>query len=406
MPFLLKVAWRYLTSSRLQTGLLVAGVGIGVIVFVFITALILGLRAYVTDRVIGSLPHITIEAAKRVPRLLPWDGLDGATLLVAREPAAEIRRQLRHWRPIMAALEVDPRVAAVSPQITGTLLIRRGQGSTAASVQGVMPDRLDAISNISGNVVDGVARVDQDGILVGHRLAEKLDLKAQDTVSVRSERGVERTFKINGLYDTGVDSLDERVVYTSLDAARRLFDMPFGVDKLEVKLEDYRIARPMAAELRTAWKSDVTSWNERNERIEDALRSQASTGTVIKGFSLLLTIVGVSSALLLTTFRRRPEIGIMRAMGVSRRFIVGVFILQGILVGLTGSSMGAAVGWAFCEGLSLLRHPDGRPLLPIDPALGGYPEAVLLTTAAAALAALLPARAASRVDPVQVIVNA
>ena len=117
---------------------------------------------------------------------------------------------------------------------------------------------------------------------------------------------------------------------------------------------------------------------------------------------MITIIIGVASALLLSTYRRRPEIGIMRAMGASRRFVVGVFVLQGGLVGLLGGVSGAALGY-----LALLPFPsreNWRPgILPIDIHEGSYGLAIALTVLGAVLASILPARSAARVDPVSAI---
>ncbi len=134
----------------------------------------------------------------------------------------------------------------------------------------------------------------------------------------------------------------------------------------------------------------------------EALSAQAQTGYFLKTFAMITIIIGVASALLLSTYRRRPEIGIMRAMGASRRFVVGVFVLQGGLVGLLGGVSGAALGY-----LALLPFPsreNWRPgILPIDIHEGSYGLAIALTVLGAVLASILPARSAARVDPVSAI---
>jgi lipoprotein-releasing system permease protein len=106
--------------------------------------------------------------------------------------------------------------------------------------------------------------------------------------------------------------------------------------------------------------------------------------------------------LLLTTFRRRPEIGIMRSFGISQNFVLSVFLIQGALIGIIGALAGCALGWGFSTLLASVTGAGGRAL-PVDPALGQYQIALLLAAAASIGAALWPARAASRIDPVEAI---
>jgi lipoprotein-releasing system permease protein len=91
-------------------------------------------------------------------------------------------------------------------------------------------------------------------------------------------------------------------------------------------------------------------------------------------------------------------------MGASKASVRRIFQLQGLLIGLIGSALGAAGGWLFCVLLlTLTRRGDGTAALPVDPALGEYGTAILLATLAGTVAAILPARSAARVDPVEVI---
>ena len=113
-------------------------------------------------------------------------------------------------------------------------------------------------------------------------------------------------------------------------------------------------------------------------------------------------VIGIASSLLLSTYRRKAEIGIMRAMGASRRFVVFVFVSQGALVGLLGGLLGAGLGYIVLQAFPPrdAAHPS---VMPIDIHEGAFGLAVLLTVTIATLAAILPARAAARVDPVTAI---
>jgi lipoprotein-releasing system permease protein len=134
------------------------------------------------------------------------------------------------------------------------------------------------------------------------------------------------------------------------------------------------------------------------------LQAQAQTGYLLKSFALFTIIIGVASALLLSTYRRWPAIGIMRAMGAGRGFVMVVFVAQGALIGLMGGLFGAAAGYGV-----LLAFPGrdsfapGQSGLPIDIAQEAYGLAIVLTTVGAVAASILPARAAARLDPVTAI---
>lgn len=401
MMFGIKVAWRYLTSNRTQTALLLGGVAIGVLVFVFMTALIGGLRLFLIAQTTGSIAHVTLEPPDRIAREIPAEG--DATRLVARETSTTQRKQIFAWQSVLEVVERTPGVKIASPQINGNAFLVKGQATSPVLMNGLRPDRLDAISAITPKIIRGDAQLNIDGILIGEKLANNLGLRIGQPVVVRTDRGRERTLTVRAIYKTGIGSLDERVAFVNIQLARTLLDLPQGISQIEIKTNDVNDAPAIADALRRATSLKVTSWVERNAQLFVALNSQAQSGSLIQTFSLITIVIGVSSALLLTTYRRRGEIAIMRSMGVSRNFIVTIFILQGLFIGLLGAGIGAWAGYGFCTFLAdVSRRTDGSAF-PIDPAQGGYMAVIILTTLGSVLAAILPARAASKVDPVEVL---
>jgi lipoprotein-releasing system permease protein len=398
--FALLVARRYLFSNPAQTALLVVGVVLGVTAFVFITALIEGLAVRLTNDVTANSAHVSIEPLTRVARVLP--GPDAEVQPVALVSTFQ-RRQIRAWAPTVALLRSQPLVSAVSPQISGNAFLVRGEAVAPLAVTAVDPSALDAISPITTRIVSGEAALGPDDLLIGAQLARNLGLSVGQPVLFRTDRGVDRLLTVRGIFQTGLLNLDEKVAFLSIRTARPLFRLPEGVTNIEVKLIDPGSAREFAAFLREATGLRVTSWQERNASLESALFAQAQTGLLIQIFSLISVLVGIASALSLSANRRRSEIGIMRAFGISRRFIAAVFVLQGLIIGTVGAGIGCLTGFALCSWLATLTKADGTMLLPIAPDQGGYLAVFVLTMLGAVLASVVPARSAAQLDPLEAI---
>jgi len=398
--FAFTVARRYLLSSLSQTFLLVCGVALGVTIFVFITALIGGLAVLLTQQVTGNSAHVSIEAAPRIARVLPGSGLreEGVALISTTQ-----RRQIRDWPTVVALLRSQPSIVAVSPQISGNAFLVRSQAVAPVSIVAVDPQALDAISQITPKLISGTGELGADSLLIGERLAQDLGLSSGQVVLLRTDRGVDRQLTIKGIFRTGLKSLDERVAFMSLQTARPLFVLPAGVTNIEIKIKDPQKAREMASFLSGATGLRATPWQDNNLSLEDALTAQARTGSLIQIFSLASIIIGVASALVLSAYRRRSEVGIMRAYGIPKGFIIQVYLLQGLMIGLTGAVLGCLCGYGLCLWLAGITKPDGLPALPIAPDQGGYVAALVLTTLGAVIASILPARAAARVDPLEAI---
>jgi len=344
-----KIASRYLAANRAQTVLLVLGVAVGVYVFVFMSALIGGLAVLLLDRTVGNIAHITIEPSDRDPVSLY--GTDAGTL-VAVLKSTQQRSTLQSAAAFMPAITAIAHVRTVVGEILGSGFLTKGEAIAPVAVTGVEADQVSAISNIAGNLVAGSADLTIGNALIGSGLAKILGVRAGQTVTIRSERGIEQSVTVGGIFTLGVAGLDDAAVYLNIRAARVLFDLPEGLTRLEVKLDDLRLAPAVATDIANATGLKVTPWTAKNQQLLDGLVAQARSGDLIKGFALVTIVIGVASALLLSTYRRQSEIGIMRAMGATRRFVVFVFVIQGALIGLIGGLIGAGLGYA-----SLLPFP-------------------------------------------------
>jgi ABC-type transport system, involved in lipoprotein release, permease component len=399
MLYCVKFAWRYLSSSKVQTGLLVLGVSVGVFVFVFISALIGGLGSFLIDRTVGDISHVTLEAPGRDPVLLTSD--PGSVQPVYQRSVGQ-REILRNADAFLPSLEAMPGIKAVSPQIVGNGFVIRGQSRAPVAVTGVDPQKISAIADIAGNLRSGEAMLTNSTVIIGALLADDLGVGVGQIINLQSDRGVERSLVVAGLFSLGVEALDGRAAFVSLAAARSLFDLEQGISRIEIKLDDLQAADAYAPRIAAMTGLKATSWTEGNAQLIEGLNAQASSGDLIKAFALVTIVIGVASALLLSTYRRRPEIGIMRAMGASRAFVVGVFVVQGTLIGAIGGIAGAVAGYLVLSSFPL---PENAPPggFPIDWRQGAYGLAIALTTIGAILASILPARAAARVDPVEVI---
>ncbi|GGH50996.1 FtsX-like permease family protein [Frigidibacter albus] len=399
MLYALKIAARYLTASKAQTALLVLGVAVGVFIFIFMSALIGGLAEFILSRTVGDLSHVTIAAEDPDPAILIHP--DGHVLAVIERGRARTA-SLSEAATFIPLIETVPGVIAVSPQITGAGFLARGAQVAQVSVTGLEPGRESDILDLDGYMTQGSVRLGSGLVVLGETLAEDMSLRLGQTVRLQSSTGESAVLTLGGLYDTGNGLIDASSIYVSLSTARTLFALPQGVTRIEIKLRDLNEADAAALRIAALTGLDAEPWTEGAEQLLEALDAQAQTGIFLKSFALITIVIGVASALLLSTYRRRPEIGIMRAMGAGRGFVVFVFVTQGALVGLMGGVTGAALGY-----LALLPFPSREEFevgtLPMDITQGSYGLAITLTVIGAILASILPARAAARVDPVTAI---
>ena len=403
MYYFIKIAGRYLTTSKAQTALLITGVAVGVFIFIFTSALIGGLAQFILSRTVGDIAHITIQADLDEPVLLiPPDDLDGRHLLLATETGDTRTGIVSDTMTWLRLIEALPGVRAVSPQVTGAGFLARGTQFSQVNVTGLALGQESAILDLEGYLVAGTMRLGSGLIVLGVDLVNDLALSLGQTLRLQSSNGVSATLTLSGIFKTGNSEMDSARAFLSLSNARTLFAMPQGVTKIEIKLDDINAADTTALRIIRLTGLNAVPWTDGAEHLMDALNAQAQTGYFLKSFALITILIGVASAILLSTHRRRPEVGIMRAMGASRGFVVCVFVTQGAIIGLIGGVTGALLGY-----FALLPFPPRNAFqagtLPLDITQGSYGLAIALALTSAILASILPARSAAQVDPATAI---
>jgi len=391
------IALRFLRQGRTQSLLILVGISVGVAVIVFVTALISGLQANVIDRTLGTQAHIRVEAPREVNRLARAG--DGVLQLVLEDPRPQSLRPIDNWLEVRDVLDRLPGITAVSPLVSGPAFGRRGDAVESVALVGIDPPRYLRVIPLDAHMVEGQLRVGSGNVLVGRILADDLGLRLGGKLRLEAGDGRDAIVTVAGIFELGVRDLDSRYVYTDLKQAQSLLALPGGVTVIDLTVEKLFEADQLAARVRGLTGLQAESWMESNAQLMNALSSQSLSTRMISFFVAMSVALGIASVLAVSVAQRTREIGILRAMGTRRRQLLRVFLVQGAVLGLIGSAIGALAGlglvWVFN------RFGPGLFVIPLPPAL--IPAAMAIATIAGMGAALAPAWRASRLDPVEAI---
>ena len=391
------IAVKFMRQDRAQTLLILVGIGVGVAVIVFITALITGLQANIIERTLGTQAHIKVEPPDEVNR--PAPAAAGIARLRLETPRAQRLRSINNWQQQALTLESLRDVTAVSPLVSGPAFALRGNAIESVALVGIDPPRYERIIPLARNIVAGRLRVGAGDTVIGKLLAQDLGLRVADKLLLRAGEGREAQLNVAGIFELGVRELDQRYVYLDLKQTQSLLDLPGGVTVIDLKVRDIFAADRVAARIRQLTGLKAESWMQSNAQLMNALTSQSLSTRMIAFFVALSVAFGIASVLSISVVQRTREIGILRAMGTTRRQMLLVFLVQGAVLGLLGSSAGSFAGyglfWVFNEFGPGLFHIPLAPLL--------VPGAMALATLVGVLAAAVPARRAARLDPVEAI---
>lgn len=409
--FEFRLAVRHLKAGGSQTLLILGGVAMAVTLVVFISCLIGGLQRDIVETVTGPIAHISLEAPEHVPRVLEE--------LPGRPDALVISsRQQRLWQPdtidecrcLEARLLTFDHVTAVAPAVTGQALITRAGTEKSVRVVGAPPMQQDGIAKLQDDVLRGTyLEIRVDEAVVGYQLAEELGVDIGDRVRLTTGRDTTDTFKIAGILYTGAEATDSSTVFITLRAGQTLFETGTLVTTFSVKLDDPFLANDVGDAIAASLDAEVNTWMRDNQRLLGGLRAQTSSATLISVFSLVASSFAIASVLVVSVLKRQKEIGILKAIGARSRQILKVFTLEGLMIGIAGAIIGGITGSGLILLLRTFERPspvEGVPPEPLFPAVL-IPEiiaaAMIAAIVATVIAAVLPARQAADLDPVDVI---
>ncbi|NBG86974.1 ABC transporter permease [Isachenkonia alkalipeptolytica] len=384
MKFPLKIAWRFLKAGKGQTLLILAGIAIGISVQVFIGLLIQGLQISLVDSTIGNSSQVTIEAKENNGEIFGYE-----------EKEEDIRR------------EIDG-LEEISPTLTLPAFISLEEEQESAVVRGFDFEKAEGIYGFEEKITEGSLPLQSGEVMVGVGLAENLDLAIGDSLEVFNFQGDQGEVKITGLFDIGVTDLNDSWLVSGLGTAQELFQRPDSITGIEIQVEEVFDADIIGEDIQALLGEDVqvSNWKDANQDLLSGLQGQDISSIMIQIFVVIAVVLGISSVLAISVLQRSKQIGILKAMGVNDRSASLIFLFQGLILGIMGGLIGIGLGLALSYSFMIFAtNPDGSPVVEIVMNYNFIALSFAIAVVASTLAALIPAKKSSKLQPIEVIRN-
>jgi lipoprotein-releasing system permease protein len=425
LPFEWALSLRYLKAKRRQmfisliTWISVGGVAVGVMALIVVLAVMSGFEDLLKHKIVGTNAHVVV---------LQLD----SHRLGEYEALLERVRQVQH-------------VVAVTPFVYSQVMLSSRTNAIGAVIRGIDPTREQLVTDLGRNIrrgglerlseeVAGASSAEEEvpsrpfGIVIGRELAKNLNVSLGDELTVVSPIGTitpagmmpkYRRFEVVAIFESGMFEYDTSLAFISLPSAQRFFNLGDAVTGLQVRVDDVdrapQVARALQRELGFPyWTRD---WTEMNRSLFAALRVEKVTMFVILVLIVLVAAFNIVGTLIMMVMEKRRDIAILKAMGASKRAIMKIFMLQGLMIGMAGTVAGAIGGVVLASSLERIRgFLEGALQMSVFPKEVYYFDQLpvklqgldfaMITLAAiilSFLATLYPAWNAARLDPVEIL---
>lgn len=337
MQLYLKLAWRNIWRQRRRTVIIVLAMGLSLALMMFYDGLIDGFNQAIAGnavRVLGGNIQVHADGYR--------EKVDSNPLLPLTDDSVIVQTAL-----------AQPDVLAAGRRIQTGGLISNREGALSLNIIGIEPEAESPVSLIAEHVVAGryLEAADEDSILVGQGLAEALDIKVGDRLTMVGsdvhKQNRQRTMTVIGIYDIGIPSLEKSSAYISLSEAQSLFGLPGQSTEVQITLKKIGTEGAMVSALSSALPGyEVESWDKNYPELATAINSKGAVMDIFSVIIVMIAGIGILNLLLMAVYERTREIGLLGAMGLKPHQIATIFIMEGTLIGVVGVIAGVGMGLA------------------------------------------------------------
>jgi lipoprotein-releasing system permease protein len=413
IPYELILGWRYTRAGRATrrngfisfiSGVSMLGIALGVAALIIVLSVMNGFQKEVRDRMLSVVSHIEIFAP------------DGAALPDLAHTLAEVR--------------ANREVVGAAPFIEAQALLARGEDMKGTLVRGIDPALEPEVTDLAVELKNtGLKRLiaGEFGVVLGAELARSLGARKGDKVTLVAPSGQVtpagivprlKQMTVVGTFDSGHFEYDSSLVLMHVQDAARIFRLE-GPTGVRLKLKDLHQARDVGAQLARSLTGDllVRDWTRQNRTWFAAVQVEKRMMFIILTLIVAVAAFNLVSTLVMTVTDKRADIAILRTLGASPHSIMGIFVVQGAMVGVIGTVAGLALGLGVAFNIDVivpaLEHLFNASFLPkdiylisrmpSDPQQADIVPIAVISLVLAFLATLYPSWRASQVNPAEAL---
>ncbi len=410
---ILKIATHLLRARLKQTIIAAVGVTFSISMFIALVSFMNGLNDLLDGLMLNKTPHVRlyneVKPSQNQPISLSEKYKNNANFVNSIKPK-DRGKSIYDSKKIISDLKLDKRIIDVAAKINTPVFFNSGTIEIAGVVNGIEIEHEEKLFKISENIIDGsVANLNQNNsIIIGKGLAEKMLLIKGDNINITSSRGNIVMLKVVGISQLGIVEYDNTFSYTSLKTAQKLLNEPANyITDIQIKLYNMLSAPKVAKEFAEKYATDTLDYQTANAQFETGSSVRTIISYAVGLVLLLVAGFGIYNILNMMIYEKMDTIAILKATGFSGKDVKWIFISLSLIIGIAGGLFGLLFGYIFSAIISIIPFETASlptvKTYPINFSIIYYIISMIFALFTTTIAGLFPALKASKVDPVEII---
>lgn len=414
----LTIARVHLLSRKRQTIIAILGIMFGISMFILMVSFMEGTNEFLQDAMLSSTPDIRIysEVKEDLSTSIADEYFNKAgnpdAITIDSKPR-NTKKNIKNSHAIIDDIRRNKEVVAVSPVLSAQVFFNHGPSRLNGIIDGVDIKQESQVLNISGKMVEGnVNDLSKfpNGILMGSRLAENLNVHTGDRISVLTDLGTQARFQILGIFQFGLGSVDNVKAISNIANVQQLLGKPGNyITDLDVKLKKPNHPKQLAASFARKYGYTADDWETANASILATVVARNVMTLVVSIAVLIIAGFGIYNIMNMTIINKLKDIAILKAQGFNSRDISTIFLTQSVVIGLIGAIAGVILGFILSYFISRIPFPKSDIVslkyFPVVFEIKYYVFGVMFGIITTLIAGLMPSVRAAKSDPLLILRN-
>lgn len=398
------IAKTYIFSNKKLTAVAVFGVVLGMSIYIFMNSMMVGFDKSSNTSIFKSTSHIRVYKDDEISK--PLVNEDNEKPIIINPKVVPVNNTIINPNLVIETILKQKEVTVVTPQVNSNVFYNNGKSQISGLAVGIKPDEANQMYNIKSFMVDGdfdLLKSNPNGIIIGSGVSQKMNLLINDNINLTSSKGVNRNFKIVGIFKTNNSNIDKTKSYINIASAQQLLKEGASyITDINVNIDDFENAETVAKKIENITGYKAEGWKQANETLMAANRMRKMIITFVSLTILLVAGFGIYNILNMTVSQKINDIAILKAMGFKGKDVIRIFVTQAVSIGIMGVVGGILLATILITILKKVYVGGDIGYFPIDYETKKFIQGTVIGLIITFFAGYIPAKKAANVDPVEI----